>query len=139
MLAGSWLVPAGNTVYDFVGRHRGAFGRLSAATCGRSGRSKSLAMGDLGLKLVCGAMLLALLGKAWVAVLGSFTAPDIAAGAFGVLAALLELAAAVAWLGVLEEAGRGRMAQAGAAAMVALLLAWNLCSIDCLPRASIPR
>jgi predicted DCC family thiol-disulfide oxidoreductase YuxK len=31
LLSGHWAVPIGNTVYDFVGRHRGAFGKLSAA------------------------------------------------------------------------------------------------------------
>ena len=31
LLSGRWAVPIGNTVYDFVGRHRGAFGKLSAA------------------------------------------------------------------------------------------------------------
>lgn len=30
LLAGAWAVPPGNAVYDFVGRHRGGFGTLSA-------------------------------------------------------------------------------------------------------------
>jgi predicted DCC family thiol-disulfide oxidoreductase YuxK len=30
LLAGGWAVPIGNRVYDFVGRHRGGFGALSA-------------------------------------------------------------------------------------------------------------
>lgn len=31
LLSGSWAVTPGNAVYDFVGRHRAAFGRISAA------------------------------------------------------------------------------------------------------------
>jgi hypothetical protein len=31
LLGGGWAVPAGNAAYDFVGRHRGVFGRISAA------------------------------------------------------------------------------------------------------------
>lgn len=31
LLSGSWAVPPGNAVYDFVGRRRGGFARLSAA------------------------------------------------------------------------------------------------------------
>lgn len=31
LLSGGWAVGAGNAVYDFVGRHRDSFGRLSAA------------------------------------------------------------------------------------------------------------
>jgi hypothetical protein len=31
LLSGAWTAPPGNAVYDFVGRHRGAFARLSAA------------------------------------------------------------------------------------------------------------
>jgi hypothetical protein len=133
LLAGGWLEPAGNAVYDFVGRHRGAFGRLSAALLPE--RAERFGFGTPGLALVGGAMLLALLGKLWMAAVGSFAPPGAAAGSYGVLAALLVLAVAVAWLGVLEKAGRERLAQAGAATMAGLVLAWNLCSIEVLPKA----
>ncbi len=131
LLAGSWLAPAGNAVYDFVGRHRGAFGRLSAALLPeREGRFEA---GSAALALFGAAILLAVLGKLWLALLGAWLSPGMAAAGCIVLAALL-LAGAVAWLGLLEEPARRRLAQAGGGCMVLLVLAWNLCSVNALPR-----
>jgi len=132
LLSGTWLAPAGNAVYDFVGRHRGAFGGLSAALLPERAQRFEAAPGAMAL--VAAGMLLAVSGKVWLALLGGLLPGGIAAGAFGVLAALLVAGSAVAWLGVLEEPARRRLAQAGAAALVLLVLAWNLCSVGWLPQ-----
>lgn len=132
LLAGSWLVPAGNLVYDFVGRHRGVFGRLSAALLPERDERFSAATGAMAL--FGAGILLAVLGKLWQGLFGALLSPGVAAALFGVLAAALLLAGAVAWLGVLEETARRRATQAGAGALVLLVLAWNLCSVEGLPK-----
>ncbi|MDI3260825.1 MAG: HTTM domain-containing protein [Sinobacteraceae bacterium] len=123
------LVAAGNAVYDFVGRHRGAFGALSERLLPwREPRFEvnPAALGLFGatfagcilwhLWLTMAPLRLGLAGAAWI---------------FGFALAVLLVAGAI----VLGRHPRARRiaVQSCAACMVFVVLAWNLCTLHWLP------
>ena len=127
LLSGKWALEPGNAVYDFVGRHRGAFGRVSARLLPFHERAFEIgpaAAAWTGLFFIA-----VTAGNLWQrAALARLGATGSALGLVAVA-----LAAAGLWWGVARRLPRGTTAQVLAAALVLVFLAWNLCTIGILP------
>lgn len=122
-LRGSWAVRPGNAVYDFVGRHRAGFGRITAAVLPY--HERPLTAGN-GLPAVFGAYLLG--AAAWLLLADALRPPLVAS------AVAVALFAGLAVVGVLLARRRpGLPAVVLSAGLVLTVLAWNFCSVHWLP------
>jgi len=127
LLSGKWAREPGNAVYDFVGRHRGAFGGVSARLLPfheRAFETVPAAAAWTGFFFVA-----VTAGNLWQrATLERLGATGSALGLVAVA-----LAGAGLWWRLARRLPRGTTAQVLAAAPVLVFLAWNLCTIHVLP------
>jgi predicted DCC family thiol-disulfide oxidoreductase YuxK len=127
LLSGEWAAKPGNAVYDFVGRHRDAFARVSSRLL--PFHERSFEIGPAAAAWTGFFFVAVTVGNLWDhATLEHLGATGSALG----LAAVALAAAALWWWGA-RRLPRGTTAQVFAGALVLVFLAWNLCTIRVLP------
>ncbi len=119
LLSGRWPVGAGNAAYEWVARHRGALGRISARLL--PFHEKPLDVGPAAAGCAGVFVCAVAAGNLWSG------ARSAGPGATALTAGVAALALAALWL------ARGRIAHVFAAALVLAFLAWNLGTIRLVP------
>jgi len=117
LLSGQWAVPPGNAVYDFVGRHRGALGRVTSHLL--PFHERTLEVGPRAVAWTGFVFVALSAGNLWGATLQGW-------GMALVVIALFLVA-------TLACRVRGAFAQLFGASLVLVFLAWNLCTVRVLP------
>jgi hypothetical protein len=123
-LRGGWAVRPGNAVYDFVGRHRAGFGRVSSALLPFHERPFT---GRNWQPAIFGAFFI---GVSSGVLLSNLLSP-VTAMIFGFV---LVIALLLGWWLLLRPVA-GLTSSLLAAALVASFLAWNFCSVRWLPNS----
>lgn len=127
LLSGEWALKPGNAAYDFVGRHRDGFGRISARLL--PFHERAFEIGPAAAAWTGFFFVAVTAGNLWEHVM--LERLGATASALGLVAAALAVAAL--WWGVARRLPRGTTVQIFAAALVLVLLAWNLCTIKVFP------